>query len=95
MTMTRSEKGMSLALGALAGGIAGFVVWQVVKGQVDAQVTATIDREVPVQVRAAMQQQFQQIGLTPAVAGQIRTLVANLDQLGVFSTLASSTTRRA
>ena len=86
------DKAMTMGIGALGGGLVAFLVWQVMKAQVDNQVTATIDREVPIQVRAELDRKFQSLGITPTMAGQVRTLMTNLDQLGVLGALASGST---
>ena len=86
--MTPREKFMAIGLGALGGGLAAFLAWQFMKVQVAAQVTTTIDQQVPQQI----DQQLAQLGITPATAADIRQVMQNLDQLGVFTTLAQVTT---
>jgi hypothetical protein len=81
------------AAGAVAGALVGGLVWFIVVRQVDAQVSATIRREVPPQLRSALDQKFQSLGLTPQMASQIRTIVGGLDQAGIFSSVASSVQR--
>lgn len=90
MNETAKDKLGAIALGALGGGVAAFVVWQVMRVQVDQQVQTTIDREVA----AEMDRKFADIGLTPAVAANLRTLMTNLDALGTFAALAQGTAPR-
>ncbi len=73
----------AIALGALGGGVTAFLVWQFMKVQVDHQVTVSVD--------TAVAGQLQQLGITPSVAANIRTVVNNLDSLGILSTLATAT----
>jgi len=73
------------AAGALSGALVGGLIWFIVVRQVDAQVTSTIRREVPPQIRAAMDEKFRSLGLTPAMAENIRRLVGGLDQAGLFA----------
>lgn len=81
------------AAGATAGALVGGLIWFIVVRQVDAQVTRTIRTEVPPQIRAALDQKFQSLGLTPAMAANIRQFVGGLDQAGVFSAAAGSVRR--
>lgn len=78
------------AAGAAAGALVGGLVWFLVVRQVDAQVSRTIQREVPPQIRAALDQKFQSIGLTPQMAANIRQLVGGLDQAGVFGAMGAA-----
>lgn len=81
------------AVGAVAGAAVGGVLWLVFTRVVDAQVSATLQREVPPQIRTALDEKFRSLGLTPAMAANIRTIVGGLDQGGLFSTVASAVGR--
>lgn len=78
------------AIGAAAGGLVGGLVWLLVVQQVDAQVSRTIQREVPPQLRLALDDKFRSLGLTPQLAANIRRLVGGLDQAGLFSAAAGA-----
>lgn len=81
------------AVGAAAGAAVGGLVWFLVVRQVDAQVSRTIQREVPPQLRAALDQKFQSLGLTPQIAANIRQLVGGLDQAGIFAAAGGAVRR--
>lgn len=88
MNDSAKDKLGSLALGALGGACLGFLSWQIFKVEVDRQVTASVDAAVDQQIQA----QFASLGLNANMAAQIRTLMSNLDSLGVLSALAAGTT---
>ncbi len=78
------------AVGAVSGALVGGLVWFLVVRQVDAQVTRTIEREVPPQIRRALDEKFTSLGLTPAMAANIRRLVGGLDQAGLFNAMGQA-----
>lgn len=78
------------AIGAASGALVGGLVWFLVVRQVDAQVTRVIEREVPPRLRQELDRKFQSIGLTPAMATNIRALLGAADQAGLFSALGQA-----
>lgn len=76
--------------GAAAGAAVGFLAYGVLRVAIDRQVAATIQREVPPQVRAELDHKLADLGITPQVASQIRSLVSGLDQAGVFRALQTT-----
>jgi len=86
--MDTRDKIAAFAVGSVGGGIAAFIVWQAVKAQVDAQVQTSVRTAVDTEI----EHKLADVGITPQVAAQLRTLIQNLDNVGVFSMLANATT---
>jgi len=92
--MDGRDKAAAFGLGALGGAVAGFLLWQGLRGIVAAQVHATIDEAVPPLVRTEIDHKFATLGITPALATNVRVLMENLDRLHLFEALAAGTTPR-
>ena len=86
--MDSRDKLAAFGLGALAGGVVAFGAWQYMRVQVDAQVQTSVRTAVDTEI----EHKLADVGITPAVAANLRTLIQNLDNAGVFNLLASSTT---
>ncbi len=92
--MDGKDKAVAFGLGALGGGVAGFLVWMALRSVVARQVTTTIDETVPPLVRQEIDRKLTEVGLNATTAANMRTILANLEQLGVFSALATGTAPR-
>ena len=86
--MDGRDKLAAVGLGALGGGVIAFAAWQAMRTVVDQQVQTSVRTAVDDEIA----HKLAEVGITPAVAANLNTLMTNLDNLGVFSALAAGTT---
>lgn len=85
--MDTKDKLAALGIGALGGGIVAFLGWSFFSSQVDQQVDQTVRHAVDDEV----ERKLRDAGVTPQMVTNVRTLLENLDRLGIFSSLAQGT----
>lgn len=86
--MDRSDKLAALGIGLIGGGAISFLGWQFFAGQVNQQVDATVRHAVDDEVA----HKLADAGVTPAMVASLRTILNNLESLGVLNSLATATT---
>lgn len=87
MALDTKDKLAALGIGLVGGGAVAFAGWQFFASQVNSQVDTTVRQAVDSEI----ERKLGEAGLTPQVVANLRTLISNLDRLGVLSTLATGT----